>query len=281
MSFDGRRVAFIGGGMMGTAMIGGLLGENLLRPKQIVVADPNVTRGAYLVETYGLTHTMDNAEAVRNADVVVVAVKPQFFEAVADDVRGRVSQVEVVVSVMAGVNTETIGHKLEVNPVVRAMPNTPGAIGQGMTAWVATDAVSDTGVELAELLLGALGETLRVPKETYLDMATAVSGSGPAYVFLFMEAMVDAAVHMGFARSDAEKLVLQTVRGAVAYADESDASLGTLRHQVTSPGGTTAEALYHMEREGLRGAVARGMWAAFQRSVALGGGEPRDPDTSV
>ena len=231
MSFDGRQVAFIGGGMMGAAMIGGLLAENLLTPKQIVVADPNTERGSYLVETYGLSHTIDNAEAVRGADVVVLAVKPQFFDAVADDVRGRLSGAEVVVSIMAGVSTEAIGHKLEVNPVVRAMPNTPGAIGQGMTAWTATDAVSEGGIELARLLLGALGETLHVAKETYLDMATAVSGSGPAYVFLFMEAMIDAAVHMGFARGDAEKLVLQTVRGAVAYADEADTPMAVLRNQ--------------------------------------------------
>ncbi|MEL6151210.1 MAG: pyrroline-5-carboxylate reductase [Chloroflexota bacterium] len=280
-AFRGKNVTFIGGGMMGTAMIGGMLKNNLLSPDQIMVADPSAARGHHLTTTYGVTHVADNAEAIKNADVVVLAVKPQFFDQVAADIGGRVGDAEVIVSIMAGVTIATIAEKLEVMRVVRSIPNTPAAIGRGITAWLGTESVSENGMEMARLLLESLGETIQVPEEKYMDMATAVSGSGPGYVFLFMEAMMDAAVHMGFSRSDAEKLVMHTVSGAAAYAMDSDEHVAVLRNQVTSPGGTTAEGLYHMEKNGLRAAVSRGMWGAFQRSVALGGGDPRDPDTSI
>lgn len=280
MKLEKASIAFIGGGMMGGAMLKGVVSKGMVKPKRVVVADPITTRGEALASEFGIRHTVDNVEAVQGADVVVLAVKPQFFDAVAKDIGGRVSDAEFVLSIMAGVATETIDRKLETNRIVRAMPNTPAAIGAGMTAWMGTEFVDENALHVAEGLLAALGETLHVPKEIYLDMATAVSGSGPAYVLLFIEAMVDAAVHMGFSRVDASKLVLQTVQGTVSYALETGTSPTTLRNQVTSPGGTTAEALYHMEREGLRSAVARGMWGAFQRSVALGGGEPRNPDTS-
>jgi pyrroline-5-carboxylate reductase len=281
MTLNHKKIVFIGGGMMATAIINGLLENNLLPPHQITVADPNTQRGTFLTETYDLHYTPDNVTAVNGANVVILAVKPQFFDAVAADIGGRVGDTDFVLSIMAGVATDTIDHKLQMHRIVRAMPNTPGAIGAGMTAWMATDAVSPDAIQIAGTLLASLGQTLQVPKETYLDMATAVSGSGPAYVLLFMEAMIDAAVHLGFSRADAETLVRQTLRGTIDYAAQSDLPLTTLRHQVTSPGGTTAEALYHMEREGLRHAVTRGIWAAFQRSQMLGGTPPRNPDTSA
>ncbi|MEO0564588.1 MAG: pyrroline-5-carboxylate reductase [Chloroflexota bacterium] len=279
MTFEGRTIAFIGGGMMGTAMMRGALERELVQLSQVTVSDPNQERGALLKQTYGVRYIQDNVAAAQGADVVVLAIKPQFFDSVVADLGGRVGDASVIVSIMAGVAIETICNRLETTQVVRAMPNTPGAIGMGMTAWMATNDVTAVGVEMAALLLGSLGETLLVAEERYLDIATAVSGSGPAYVFLFMESMIDAAVHMGFGRADAEKLVMQTLYGSIAYARESGEHPAALRNQVTSPGGTTAEALFHMERGGLRNTVARGMWAALQRSIALGGGEPRNPDT--
>ncbi len=279
--FNGKRVAFIGGGMMGTAMMSGMLKENLLTAEQIVVGEPSEQRRDYLTDTHNTRCTASNAEAVQDANVVVLAVKPQFFKAVAKDIAGRVGEADVVLSIMAGVTIATISSELEVMRVVRSIPNTPAAIGEGITAWLGTDNVSDEGLAMARTLLESLGETIQVPAEHYMDMATAVSGSGPAYVFLFMEAMMDAAVHMGFARADAEKLVMHTVQGAARYAMQSGEHITKLRNQVTSPGGTTAEGLYHMEQNGLRAAVARGVWGAFQRSQALGGGEPRNPDTGV
>ena len=279
--FDGKRVAFVGGGMMGTAMLGGLLREELLAPTQVIVSDISTERGDFLKQKYGVGFTTSNAEAVTDADAVVLAVKPQFFGAVADDINGKLDAAQVVLSIMAGVKIGKIAHELDAGPVVRSIPNTPGSIGQGISAWLAAENVDEVGLEMARHLLGALGETLQVPSERYIDMATAISGSGPAFVFLFMEAMMDAAVHMGFSRADAEKLVIHTVGGSAAYLDESGEHVAALRNQVTSPGGTTAEGLYHMEKSGLRSVVARGIWGAYQRSQALGGGEPRNPDTST
>lgn len=281
MVFAGKQVAFIGGGMMGGAMMSGLLQQGALTAAQITTADPNTERGMFLVENYGVGHTTSNTEAVQGADVLVLAVKPQFFGAVAKEIGGRVDNAEIVLSIMAGVTIATIAEALQTERVVRSIPNTPGAIGKGISAWLGTESVSADGIEMARLMLEALGAAVQVPAEHYLDMATAVSGSGPAFVFLFMEAMIDAAVHMGFARKDAEKLVLHTVGGAALYAQASDENIAVLRSQVTSPGGTTAEGLYHMEKNGLRAAVMRGLWAAYQRSVKLGGGTPRNPDTSV
>jgi pyrroline-5-carboxylate reductase len=277
MSLQDARITFIGGGMMGTAMFSGLLNNDLVSPAQIVVADPNQQRGQELVKQYGITYHTDNAAAVTDTQIVVLAVKPQFFHAVAADLRGQLDSATVILSIMAGIKVETIAQKLGVDRIIRSMPNTPGAIGQGITAWLATDTVSEEGKRQAQMILAALGATLQVTKEDHLDIATAVSGSGPAYVMLFIESMIDAAVHMGMSRADAEKLVLHTVQGSATYAVESETHPTILRNQVTSPGGTTAEALYHMERDGLRSAVSRGMWAAYQRAVALGGGDPRKP----
>jgi pyrroline-5-carboxylate reductase len=150
------------------------------------------------------------------------------------------------------------------------MPNTPAQVGEGITVWTDSPSVSDEQRSLARKILAAFGEELHVEDEDFLDMATAVSGTGPAYIFLFMEAMVDAAVHLGFPRYIAEKLVLQTMRGSTEYVREAPDHLARLKNQVTSPGGTSAEALYYLERAGFRTAISRAIWAAYQRSISLG-----------
>jgi pyrroline-5-carboxylate reductase len=178
---------------------------------------------------------------------------------------------------MAGVTIERIATGLANPSVVRAMPNTPAQVGQGITVWTATKEVGETEMAQAKALLAAFGQEIYMDGENYLDMATALSGTGPAYVFMFMEALIDAGVHMGFSRRDAERLVVQTLRGSIAYAEASGLHPAELRNQVTSPGGTTAEALYHMEKGGFRTVISRAVWSAFQRSVRLGGGAaPRD-----
>ena len=150
------------------------------------------------------------------------------------------------------------------------MPNTPAQIGQGISVWTATPEVSVMHKEQAKAILGSFGEEIFVDKEPYLDMATALSGSGPGYVFMMMEALIDAGVHLGFSRRIAEQLVFQTMRGSVEYAAQSSKHVAELRNQVTSPGGTTAAALYHMEKGGLRTVISRGIWAAYERSIELG-----------
>jgi pyrroline-5-carboxylate reductase len=150
------------------------------------------------------------------------------------------------------------------------MPNTPAQVGEGMTVWTATNKVTGKQREQAQAILRALGHEMYVTEETFLDMATAISGTGPAYVFLLMEALIDAAVHLGFSRADARTLVLQTVRGTATYALQSSLHPAELRNQVTSPGGTSAHALYQLEKGGFRTVLSKAVWAAFQRSVALG-----------
>ncbi len=278
MSFENQKIAFIGSGIMGEAMMKGLVSRKLLEPSQIIAADPRQDRGEELEQRYGLRFTMDNAAAADEADILVLSVKPQVMEKVLPQLRRGAHDASLILSIAAGVKIETIVNGIANPSVVRAMPNTPAQIGQGITVWTATSEVADEQREQARQLLGALGEEIYMDGEGYLDMATALSGTGPAYVFLFMEAMIDAGVHMGFSRRDSEKLVLQTVRGSVEYAQASGSHLAELRNQVTSPGGTSAEAIYHMEKGGLRTVLARAIWAAYQRSVSLGGGKTRDPN---
>lgn len=274
--FEGATIGFIGAGAMATAMISGLLNRDIVDATHIIASDPHAEKGEKLKQAYGIRFTMDNLEVAKHSDVLVLAVKPQVLGRVLTPLRGRVDGVSLIVSIVASVKMRTIVGQLLNSRVVRSMPNTPAQIGEGMTVWCATDEVEQKQREQAASLLGALGEQLYVDDERLLDMATALSGSGPAYVFLFMEAMVDAGVRMGFTHRDASKLVLQTLKGSIHYgldALESGVHLAQLRNQVTSPGGTTAAALYELEKLGFRTAVAEGIWAAYQRAMALGADE--------
>jgi pyrroline-5-carboxylate reductase len=274
---DDKKVAFIGGGVMGEAMVKGLLRQELVAPTQLMVADPLSDRCNTLVERYAIGVTTENTEAVMDSDVVVLSIKPQIMPMVLPELAGKIEADSLVISIAAGVPLKTIVDSLGHASVVRAMPNTPGQIGEGITVWKATDGVTAEQLAQAQTVLGALGETVQVDDERYLDMATALSGTGPAYVLLVMEAMIDAGVHLGFSRRISEKLVLQTMRGTIEYARQSPRHPATLRNEVTSPGGTSAEAIYQLEKGGLRTVISRAIWAAYQRSVALGGGsdQPR------
>ncbi len=270
MALEDSKVAFIGSGVMAEAMIRGLIDKDLLNGDQIIATDPHRERGRELVARYSVNYTPDNAEAAREADIVVLSTKPQVLGKVAQSMDGAAANASLILSILAGVRIATISRGLGNSAVVRAMPNTPAQIGQGITVWTATQDVPDRGRQQARALLGALGEELFMDDEKFLDMATALSGSGPAYVFLFMEALIDVGVHLGFSRRDAEHLVTQTMRGSVEYAMHSNMHPATLRNQVTSPGGTSAEALYELEKGGLRTVLADGVWAAYRRSVELG-----------
>jgi pyrroline-5-carboxylate reductase len=191
----------------------------------------------------------------------------------------------VVLSIVAGATIDKISQGLKHNAVVRSMPNTPAQIGEGITVWIASPSVNESQKETARTILGALGEEVNVDDENYLDMATALSGTGPAYVFIFMEAMIDAGVHLGFSRRVSEELVVQTLRGSVDYYQavnqKSSVHVAALKNQVTSPGGTTAEALYYLEKAGFRTAISRAIWAAYQRSLELGREKPAHiPETN-
>ena len=267
---SGVRIAFVGSGIMAEAMIKGLLREGMVAPDQIVASGPRTERGQELFDRYDVHTTTDNVEAVGGADLVVLSVKPQVLCDVLREIAGHVVQDALVFSIVAGARMSTIKNTLGVASIVRVMPNTPAQIGMGISVWAATDATSEGQRSQALAILRALGEEVYVADEGYLDMATALSGTGPAYVFLLMEAMVDAGVHLGFSRHVSERLVIETLRGSVEYARQSPRHLAALRNQVTSPGGTSAEALYHLEKGGLRTVLSRAIWAAYQRSRTLG-----------
>lgn len=268
--FAKKKIAFVGTGAMAEAIVGGLLRQKLVTPAQIMGANPLAERNAWMAEQYGIETTTDNLAAIDGADFVVLSVKPQIFPQVLDEMRGKISADALVLSVMAGVTIETMVTGLNHARVARSMPNTPAMVGEGMTVWTVTEKVSAEQKTAAQSIYGSLGAEIFVDAEKYLDMATAISGSGPGYIFLLIEAMVDAGVHLGFARPVAEKLVMQTMAGSVAYAQQSDQHVAQLRNQVTSPGGTTAAGLSAMEQGNIRSTLANGIWAAYKRSVELG-----------
>lgn len=273
--FTDKKIAFIGSGTMADAMIRGLLAQKSVTPEQIIAAGPRVERGERLKAQHGVQVTVDNTAAAEAGHIIVLSFKPQVLRFVLPEIRGHLRRQDLVLSILAGVPIEKLANGLAHAAMVRAMPNTPAQIGQGITVWTATPEVTEDQKAQAQAILGSLGEEIYVDDEDYLDMATALSGSGPGYVFLMMEALIDAGVHMGFSRRVATQLVTQTIRGSVAYAEQSGKHVAELRNQVTSPGGTTAEALYHMDKGGIRTVISRGIWAAYQRSISLGQGKKR------
>ena len=277
--FENKQISFIGPGVMAEGMISGLIRKHVAKPASLVASGPRETRGEKLEKMYGIRTFTDNAQAAETADIVILSVKPQRLDVVLDGLRGSIKPSALVLSIVAGATIEKISQGLDHAQVVRSMPNTPAQIGEGITVWTAAESVSDDQLEMSRQILEALGEEIYVEEEYYLDMATALSGTGPAYVFLFMEAMVDAGVHLGFPRRIAERLVAQTVRGSVDYYQKGDdpVHLARLRNQVTSPGGTSAAALYYLEKAGLRTAISRAVWAAFERSQELGKGAKVHP----
>jgi pyrroline-5-carboxylate reductase len=279
--FENRKITFIGPGVMAEAMIAGIIRQNVAGPQSILASGPRAERGEELEERYGISAFTVNAQAARQADVVVLSVKPQRLDDVLEGMRGAIQPHALVLSIVAGAPIDKIGAGLRHANIVRSMPNTPAQIGEGITVWTAAPAVSDEQQEMARRILLALGKEIYVEDEYFLDMATALSGTGPAYVFLFMEAMVDAGVHLGFPRRIAEELVAQTVRGSVDYyTNRGDpVHLARLRNQVTSPGGTSAAALYYLDKAGFRTAISRAIWAAYERSRELGkGGQSHSPE---
>lgn len=273
-----KKIAFIGSGAMAEAMISGLLRQKLAKPENLNASDARRERADELKGRYGVNPFTDNNQAAEGVDVVVLSVKPQRLTEVLKGLKSAVPQNALVLSIVAGATLSKISNGLAHNAVVRSMPNTPAQISQGITVWMASPGVSESQKEIASTILGALGEEINVDDENYLDMATALSGTGPAYVFLFMEAMIDAGVHLGFSRRISEQLVIETIKGSVSYYEaineKNGVHVAALRNQVTSPGGTTAEAMYFLEKAGFRTAISRAVWAAYQRSMELGREKP-------
>jgi len=265
-------VAFVGAGAMASAMIGGLLARHDVQAGGIVASDRHQERLDAVGGQFGVRTTLDNREAALNAQVIVLSVKPQVLPGVLAELRGAgaIDAAALVVSIVAGATIASISTGLGHRAIVRSMPNTPAQVGEGMTVWTATPEVSEVQREQAGAIVAALGRQLFVEEEKFLDMATAISGSGPAYVFLMMEALIDAAVHLGFSRDAAREMVVQTIRGSAIYAEQQPVHPAELRNRVTSPGGTSADALYQLEKGGFRTVMSDAVLAAYERSVALG-----------
>jgi pyrroline-5-carboxylate reductase len=267
------RIAVIGAGAMGEAIISGLLRHELVAPDQIVATGLRAERRAELEVRYANRATADNVEAARWAQVVVLTIKPQTLPKIQGELRGAMRDGELAISILAGVTLRQISDMLDHTAVVRAMPNTPAQIGEGMTVWTAAQSVDERQLGWARAVMSSIGRELHVADENYLDMATALNGTGPAYFFVMLEAMIDAGVHMGLPRYKAQELVHQTMLGSVRYAMQSGRHAAELRNAVTSPGGTTASALYELERGGLRTVLSDAIWAAYRRSIELGKGK--------
>lgn len=263
------KISFIGGGVMGEAIIKSLLAKEVAKPGDIIVGDISQARRDILKERYGVKVTADNREVADGAEVVVLAVKPQELDKVLGELKGLLPQ-QLVLSIVAGANLDKLGRGLGHVSLVRAMPNMPAQIGEGMTVWTATSVVNQQQKQMAQSILAAMGDEIYVGSERYIDMATALSGSGPGYVFLMIEAMVDAGVHIGLPRDMAEKLVVQTMLGSTRAVKVMGKHPAELRNMVTSPGGTTTEGLLQLETGGLRSLLLRAVIAAYNKTKDLG-----------
>ena len=264
------RIAFIGAGNMASALNGGLIADGTAKDS-IIASDPNTDQRSQLHDSYGICTVDNNAEAISDADVVVLAVKPQLLQQVCNELSSHLKDKHcLIVSIAAGIRCSTMSKWLNSDlPIVRCMPNTPAMLQVGATGLYATDNVSNEQRDQAERILRAVGITLWVNEEADIDSVTAVSGSGPAYYFLVMEAMQAAAEKLGLPAETAKLLTLQTALGAARMALESQDDPATLRQKVTSPGGTTEQAILTFEENGLRDIFEQAMTAARDRSISL------------
>jgi pyrroline-5-carboxylate reductase len=264
------KIAFIGGGNMGEAILSAVTSRNIAKPGDVKVSDISEERRKYLSSKYRVSAVGSNPEAVDGADVIVLAVKPQSLPAVLPDLKGKIKPSQLVISIIAGATIAKLTTGMAHQRLIRTMPNTPAQIGEGITVWIALPSVTEKQKEMARAIMSVMGKEIEVFDEDILNMATAVSGSGPAYVFLFMEALEDAAKKIGLPPDIAHELVFRTVLGSARYAEKSGLELADLRKAVTSPGGTTAEALAVFEKGNFNALIAEGVIAACNKSRILG-----------
>lgn len=263
------KVAVIGGGTMGEAIVKSLLRNKLAGKQDIVVGDIAGSRLETLHKRYGINITSDNVDGVKDVQVVILAIKPQELMPVLDQISKHINK-QLVISIAAGISLDLIRQKLDSQQIVRAMPNTPAQVGKGMTVWVNTDGLNKENYETAQKILAAMGEEIHFTNEKYIDMATAISGSGPAYVFYFIEALIDAGVHIGLPRDIAQKLVIQTIVGSVETMKKMSKHPAELKNMVTSPGGTTSEALLQLESGGMKSQLINAVLAAYTKAGKMG-----------
>jgi pyrroline-5-carboxylate reductase len=266
------KLAFIGGGTMAEAILGGVLKAEVAKPEDVCIGEPRAERCQWLTQQYGVHATQDNLKAIQDAQLVVLSIKPQDLPVIFRELKGRLGIQQSALSIVAGARMSSLREGLGHPAIIRVMPNTPAQIGCGMTLWTCSEQVDEATRKAARTILGTIGQEIYVDDEKYMDMATALSASGPAYIFLFIEALIDAGVYVGLPRDMARTLALQTVYGSTRLVMETGKHPAELRDMVVSPGGTTAEALQVLEQEGVPAAVVEAVKAAYQKSIRLGQG---------
>ena len=255
---------------MAEAILTGVLAAKLAGAEHIRVGEPISGRRQYLTEQYGIISDDSNADAARDAELVVLAVKPQDLAGVFSQLKGRLEPEQSILSIVAGAKISALTQGFGHESIIRVMPNTPAQIGHGMSVWTCSPGVQEAARKAAQSVLGTVGLEIYVDDERYLDMATALNGSGPAYVFLVIEALIDAGVYVGLPRAMARTVALQTVYGSARLLMETGKHPAELKDMVVSPGGTTAEGLQALERAGVPGAFVEAVNAAYQKSIRLG-----------
>ena len=271
----GRRIAILGAGKIGESLLSGLLSSGWRKPEEIVVTVRRQERLDELAERYGVEATLSNSDAVKDASIVVIAVKPQDFDTLLGEIGGLLTSEQTVLSVAAAVTTAQIErHLADSVPVLRSMPNTPATVHEGIAGLCAGAHAGEEHLTTAQEVLEHVGRVVQVP-ETYMDAVTAVSGSGPAYFALLAEAMIEAGILLGLSREISTDLVVQTMLGTAKLLRDEKMHPVELREMVTSPGGTTIRAIRELERAGVRAAFLNAIQAAMERSREL-----READSS-
>jgi len=263
------KVAIVGAGAMGEALLGALRSGRGGKRIPIAVSAPRVERRKELRAKYQVD-VGSNTEIVQGADVVLLCVKPQVARTVLRQIAPHLKREVLLISVAAGIPLELLHSLTGAKRIVRSMPNTPVRIGRGVTVWIANGELARDEKRFTQRLFEGCGTSIEVHDERFLDMVTALSANGPAYVFLFLEALTDVGVHLGLPRHISHQLVFDAVAGSVAYAAANEKHLAALRAEVTSPGGTSAAALAELEAAGFRSAIARAVWAGYRRARELG-----------
>jgi len=263
------KISFIGTGIMASSIIKCITEKKLYKKEDITGSGPRLKSLEEVKEKFGINITQNNVEATKSGEIVILSIKPQVFPTIAEEIKDTLSDNQIIISIMAGVDIETLQKELLHKKIVRAMPNTPAQIGEGMTVWTSTKEIITNEREEVEKIFSSMGKQLYFEEEQYVDMATALSGTGPAYVFLFLEAMIAAGVHLGFSRRDSKELVYQTTLGSALFAINSEKHTSELRDMVTSPGGTSADALYEMEKGSFRTIIEKAVYSAFKRTIYL------------
>jgi len=262
-------ISFIGTGIMASSIIKCITEKGLYRKEEITGSGPRLKSLEEVKKRFGINITQKNTDAAKFGDIIILSIKPQVFPSVAEEIKDSINDNQMIVSIMAGVDIETLQRELLHKKIVRAMPNTPAQISEGMTVWTSTKEIKENEKDKVKKIFSSMGKELYFEEEQYVDMATALTGTGPAYVFLFLEAMIAAGVHLGFSRRDARELVYQTTLGSVLFAINSEKHTSELRDMVTSPGGTSADALYEMEKGSFRTIIEKAVYSAFKRTIYL------------